>query len=222
MATFCLVHGAWHGPWCWELVAPKLEARGHTVVAPELPCEDLEATFETYAQVVLGQLGDVAEPILVGHSLGGMTIPLVADRLPDAAMVFVCAYLRLPGRADGPRQFREGFGADEHDAQGRSRWSREHAFDLYSHVPRDLAEAAVGHLRAQSQAPFRTPYPLAELPRRRSAWIYTTEDEAFRPEWSRWAARELVGVEPVELPGGHFPMYERPLELVELLLEQAA
>jgi len=222
LATFCLVHGAWHGPWTWELVAPELEARGHAVVAPELPCDDLDATFETYADVVVAALDGVDAPVLVGHSLGGMTIPLVADRVPDATMVFVCAYLRLPGRDDGPQPLHEGFGADIHDDAGRSAWSRARALEFYGRVRLDLAEDACTRFRPQSQTPLRTPYPLSKLPRRRAAWIYAAEDEAFRPEWSRWAARELVGVEPIELPGGHFPMYERPLELVELLLEQAA
>jgi len=223
VSTFCLVHGAWHGPWCWELVTPELEAHGHQVIAPDLPGDDLDATFETYADVVVDALAGVEEPILVGHSLGGMTIPLAARRLPHARLVFVCAYLRLPGRDDGPTQFRAGFGADLRDAHGRSAWSHEHAVScLYEHVPRELAERACERLRPQSQTPFHRPYPLAQLPSNPSTWILTTEDEAFRPEWSRWAARELVGVEPSELPGGHFPLLERPSELVALLLEQAA
>ena len=223
MPTFCLVHGSWHGSWCWELVAPELEARGHQVVAPELPGDDVDATFETYADVVLDSLERIDAPVLVGHSLGGMTVALVAERIPDASLVFLCAYLRLRGRDDAPSQFHEGFGADLHDAAGRSLWSSERALArLYTHVPRTLAESAFERLRPQSQAPFAQPYPLTRLSSRPSRWIYAADDEAFRPEWSRWAARELVGVEPVQLPGGHFPMYERPLELVELLLEPAA
>lgn len=221
MSTFCLVHGAWHGAWCWELVAPELEARGRRVIAPDLPSDDLGASFETYADVVVEALEGVDAPIVVGHSLGGMTIPLVAERIPDARLVFVCAYLRLPGRDDGPSQFRGDFGADLRDEHGRSSWSRERALDLlYAQVPRELAEPASERLRPQSQSPFQQPFPLTGLPANQATWILATEDEAFRPEWSRWAARELVGVEPLELPGGHFPMYERPSELVELLLEQ--
>ena len=150
-----------------------------------------------------------------------MTIPLVAERMPDARLVFVCAYVRLPGRNDGPPQFQEGFGADLRDALGRSVWSHEHALaQLYAHISPPLAQAAWERLRPQSQTPFGAVYPLSELPTRPSAWILTLDDQAFRPEYSRWVAHELVGVEPLELPGGHFPMYERPSALVELLLEQ--
>jgi pimeloyl-ACP methyl ester carboxylesterase len=222
LATFALVHGAWHNAWCWELVAPALEAHGHRVIAPDLPCDDLGATFETYADVVVDALDGTEAPIVVGHSLGGMTIPLVAERIAGARLVYVCAYLRLPGEHDAPRQFNEGFGADLRDELGRTAWSHDRALgQLYERVPRDLAEAACARLRPQSQSPFASPYPLTRLPARPAAWILALEDEFFRTEWSRWAARELVGIEPVELPGGHFPMLERPSELVELLLEQA-
>jgi pimeloyl-ACP methyl ester carboxylesterase len=61
--------------------------------------------------------------------------------------------------------------------------------------------------------PYRVPVPPA-VP---SALVYASDDEFFRPEWCRWAAHELLGVEPIELPGGHFPMVERPLELAEVL-----
>jgi pimeloyl-ACP methyl ester carboxylesterase len=222
MSTFCLVHGAWHGPWVWELVAPELEARGHRVLAPELPCDDVEATFDTYADAVSAALESEEAPVIVGHSLAGMTTPRVAGRFPGSRLVFVCAYLRLDGR-EGPPVLREEFGADRHDELGRSEWSPERALALlYAHVPRPLAEPACARLRPQAQAPFERSTPMARVPPRASTWVLTLEDEAFSPEWLRWAARELVGVEPVELPGGHFPMYEQPSALVELLLEAAA
>jgi pimeloyl-ACP methyl ester carboxylesterase len=47
--------------------------------------------------------------------------------------------------------------------------------------------------------------------------IYATDDEFFEPVWERFAAREVLGVEPIEIPGGHFPMLEDPDSLAELL-----
>jgi hypothetical protein len=67
VSTFVLVHGAWHGAWCWSRLLPELEARGHRSVVMDLPVEDGDATFEEYADVVL-----------VGHALGAMVLPLVA------------------------------------------------------------------------------------------------------------------------------------------------
>ena len=52
MASFSLVHGAWHGGWCWDAVRAELEARGHVVHTPDLPCEDVAAGVEEYAAAV--------------------------------------------------------------------------------------------------------------------------------------------------------------------------
>jgi hypothetical protein len=71
MATFSLVHGAWGGGWLWDLLCAELESRGHVVHAPDLPCEDVAAGVAMYAAVV------PAADIVVGYSLGGLTIPFV-------------------------------------------------------------------------------------------------------------------------------------------------
>ena len=61
MSTFALVHGAWHGAWCWEQLTPELEALGHRVIAMDLPCDDGAATFDDYADVVCDAVGDCPE-----------------------------------------------------------------------------------------------------------------------------------------------------------------
>lgn len=87
MTTFALVHGSWHGAWCWELLAPLIEREGHFTAAMDLPCEDASASFETYADVVCAALDGCGDDVvLVGHSLGANTIPLVATRRPVAVI----------------------------------------------------------------------------------------------------------------------------------------
>jgi pimeloyl-ACP methyl ester carboxylesterase len=89
MATFVLVHGAWHGGWCWKRVAPLLRAAGHAVYTPTLTgCGErvhlLAPTvgLETHIQDILGVLEyeDLDEVVLLGHSYGGMVISGVAER----------------------------------------------------------------------------------------------------------------------------------------------
>src|SRR6266511_1690687 len=116
MAVFVLVHGAWHGAWCWERLAPKLRNRGHDVLAIDLPSEDLSAGGARYAEVVTEAIGDPSDDVvLVGHSLGGLTIPLVAEQRPVARLVFLSALLPVPGRSlidqleDDPTIFSDGF-----------------------------------------------------------------------------------------------------------------
>jgi pimeloyl-ACP methyl ester carboxylesterase len=100
MATFALVHGSWHGAWCWERLSPLLQEAGHDVVATDLPCDDGAASFQTYADVVCDALkGCSDDVVLVGHSLAGTTIPLVAVRRPVRHLVYLCALIPDIGRS---------------------------------------------------------------------------------------------------------------------------
>jgi pimeloyl-ACP methyl ester carboxylesterase len=98
VTTFGLVHGAFHGAWCWELLAAELRTLGHETVAMDLPCEDPNAGNQRYAEVVVETLADHGPVVLVGHSLGGLTIPLVAAARPVERMVFLCAFIPIPGQ----------------------------------------------------------------------------------------------------------------------------
>src|SRR3954453_17455249 len=162
MATFALLHGEWHGGWAWEQVVPRLEAAGHAGLAPDLPGADLAAGTPEYAQVVLDALGDADDVIVVGHSMGGLTAPLVAVARPVRRLVLVAALVAQPGRSlvdqlraePGlmlhPRQ--EGL---EHDDQRRSRWrdAEVAAQALYTHCHPLVAAGAVARLRPQAPAP---------------------------------------------------------------------
>jgi pimeloyl-ACP methyl ester carboxylesterase len=102
MTTFCLIHGAWHGAWCWQRVAPLLERRGLRVIAPDLPGmgEDRTAfsgiTLDLWARFVANLVKQQTEPvILVGHSRGGIVISQASEHVPDriAALVYLAAFL---------------------------------------------------------------------------------------------------------------------------------
>jgi len=66
---YVLVHGAWHGGWCWERVARELASRGHDVAAPDLPSDQPGLTQLDYAALI----GPEPDAVVVGHSLGGLT-----------------------------------------------------------------------------------------------------------------------------------------------------
>lgn len=98
MAKLVLVHGAWHGPWCWDRVTPLLQAAGHEVVAPGL-AEDARAMADWVAQV-LAAVGD-GPAVLVGHSRGGAVISAVAEAAPEkiARLVFLSGFLLKRGQS---------------------------------------------------------------------------------------------------------------------------
>lgn len=108
--TFVLVHGAWHGGWCWRRVADRLRAKGHYVVAPtlsgvgersHLKPEDIDLT--TQVDDVVGEIKwkDLDDVVLVGHSYGGMVITGVAEQLHDhiAAIVYLDAFVPGDGQS---------------------------------------------------------------------------------------------------------------------------
>jgi pimeloyl-ACP methyl ester carboxylesterase len=107
MSTFVLVHGSWHGAWCWYKLVPRLEKLGHTVIAPDLPSLGRDrtpvnrvslATWRRHVcEVVDGVPGQV---VLVGHSRGGIVISEVAEHRPERiqTLVYLCAFLLGDGQ----------------------------------------------------------------------------------------------------------------------------
>src|SRR5437660_2867783 len=110
MATFVLVHGAWHGGWCWQKVIPFLEAAGHEVYAPSLTglaerASELspDVGLDTHIQDLVGLLSEknLHGVILVGHSYGGMVITGVVDRVPEriAHLVYLDTFVPRDGES---------------------------------------------------------------------------------------------------------------------------
>ncbi len=110
MTDFVLVHGAFHGGWCWEAVAALLTSQGHRVHAPTLAgCGERSSephatiTLRTHVDAVVDliEAGDLQEIVLVGHSLGGMVVTAAADRVRDriSRLVYLDAFVPESGQA---------------------------------------------------------------------------------------------------------------------------
>ena len=99
VSTFVLIHGAGDVGWYWHLVEAELRARGHDVVAPDLPGDDESLGLTDYADAVVAAAGDRKDLVVVGQSFGGFTAALVAARLPVDALVFVAGMIPSPGEA---------------------------------------------------------------------------------------------------------------------------
>jgi pimeloyl-ACP methyl ester carboxylesterase len=98
MATFVLIHGAGDVGWYWHLVEAELRARGHDVVAPDLPCEDGSAGLPEYADAVVEAIGERIDLVVVAQSLGAFTAPLVCERVGVDLLVLVAPMIPLRGR----------------------------------------------------------------------------------------------------------------------------
>jgi len=221
-----LVHGGWHGPWAWDLVVPELAARGHESVAMDLPADNPAAGAAEYAAVVAARLAGAGSDVaLVGHSLAGLTLPLVAARRPVRHVLYLAAMLPEPGRsvderaAGGERQTRRGLGRHlVAHPDGSSSWRPESAVEvLYPDSPLERAAAAAARLRPQHWRITAEPSPLAAWPPAPSTYVLCTDDLVLDPGWARRAVPALLGIPPVELPGDHSPFLARPAELAELI-----
>jgi len=218
VATFCLIHGNWHDGSCWAPLAEQLRARGHDAVAPDLPFDDPAATYEDRARPAVAALDGVdGSVVIVGHSVGSAEAALVAAERRPALLVYLCPrFGSFAAPPDAPPLFREGFPFPPRDGEGRMVWDADAAIAaMYPRLTPEVARRLAERLR-----PGASPvgeYPLAKHPDVPTALIYARDDEFFTPEWECFAARRLLGIEPIEIPGGHFPMVENPEALAELL-----
>ncbi len=208
MATYALIHGAGSDSWYWHLVVPELEARGHDVVAPDLPCDDDRAGLADYAEIVIDAIGDRSRVILVAQSLAGFTAPLVAARIPVELMILVAAMVPRPGEAPGEWWANTGHVFPE-------------PFDpvqVFCHdLPPGLTAEAGDHARAQSSTPFEKPWPLVAWPNVPTRFVLCRDDRFFPADFQRRVVAERLGIEPDEMDGGHLPALARPRELVQRL-----
>ena len=194
--------------------------RGHEVVCVELASDRPGTTCSDYADAIAEALADAAGDVtLVGHSLMGLTIPLVPRLRPVAEA-------RLPGRhcfrcpaISMTEQFGSGEeaivfdGGRELDEKGElSYWTDRDAAiaSMYHDCSAADAARAWSRLRPQSRAAQNQPCPLERLPDVDSTYVVCADDRLASSEWGRQKALERLGVEPVEIPGGHSPFLSRP------------
>lgn len=225
MSTFVLIHGAGDVGWAWHMVEAELRARGHDVVAPDLPGDDDELELEDYADAVVAAVGDRRDLVVVGHSFGGFTAPLVAARLPVDALVFVTAMIPAPGESPGEWWERTGFrrAVEEQAARDGGLTGNDDPYVAYYHdVPRELAARALAMERAHpSSRAYSSPWPLDALPDVPTHFVLCLKDRLFPAAFMRRVVTERLGIAPSEIDGGHCVALSRPVELA-ILLEDAA
>jgi pimeloyl-ACP methyl ester carboxylesterase len=208
MTTFVLIHGGGSTAWDWHLVSGMLQESGHDVVAVDLPTEDAGATLEDYTSAVGSVAGGSRDVVVVGHSLGGFTAPLVCDALGAGGLVYLAAMIPLPGES-----FSEWWTKTGHD-------SEEIADDpevlYYNGVPDELARQARARERDQQGAWLSLPWP-GRHPEVPTMAILCQDDHLFPAPFMRRQVRERLGIEPVEIPGGHYAALGNPRAVASAL-----
>lgn len=225
--TFVLVHGAFGTPAELAPVVPYLEARGHGVVNVDLPCERAQSTLDDYAEAVIQAMEGTGHPrILVAHSAGGATIPLVAAQVPVDRLVFVAAVVPEPGRSIAETLGQEVQSAIDQVTIDHGDGTRSLDFELLATLaPPDEREAYLKFLQAtqrrQGWLAVNQPWPGAGIPDIPRSYVLCTEDQVIPPERQRIFAARL-GVTPIEIASVHAAFAFKPRELADVLASLAS
>jgi pimeloyl-ACP methyl ester carboxylesterase len=235
MATFLMVHGAWHGGCCFDALRAPLEARGHRMLAPTLPgmggthAEVAAVTLNGWGAFVVGTARGLSEkPILVGHSRGGIVISTAAEQAPDAfvALVYLAAFMLPSGTT--LIEARDAMPRNEAFETGLTVAARGAALA----IDRDAAarvfygdcspadrEAALDRLLPEPVAPLQTRLALSDarygiLPRH---YVECTLDETIPLAQQRAMQAVLPCASVTTLESGHSPFLSRPDALATAL-----
>jgi pimeloyl-ACP methyl ester carboxylesterase len=232
MADFVLVHGAWHGAWCWKKILPGLWSAGHRAFAVSLtgtgerahqlsPGITLRTHIDDAAAVVEAE--ELQQAIVVGHSYGGMVITGLADHMPDriGRLVYLDAVVPLPGES----------WSSTHPAQTQAQ-RRQAIAATGSIPPADPALFGLTGEDAQWAARRQRPHPggvyddplhfdvarVAALPR---TFIDFTAPALATIAVMRERVRREPGWQVLEIATGHDAMISAPDELLRMLLSLA-
>jgi pimeloyl-ACP methyl ester carboxylesterase len=208
MATFVLIHGGGGSAWDWHLLVPELSRLGHDVVVPELPIEDRSAGLAEFCGTVVDAIGDRSDLVVVGHSYGAFTAPLIADKLPVRMIVLLTPMIPRPGERPGDWWGNTGY-------QGAEGLTEEQQF--YNGVPAGIVAEAAAHGREQVSAEGDEPWPLGAWPDVPTKVLIAREDRFFQADFLRRVAADRLGVVPDEIDGGHSVPLSNPKELADRL-----
>ncbi|WP_296680271.1 alpha/beta fold hydrolase [Novosphingobium sp.] len=240
MASFILIHGSWHGGWCFDPVRKILEAAGHEVIAPDLPgmggdeAQLRKATLAVWADFTAEICRNAAQQpvILAGHSRGGLVVSQAAERAAETidALVYICAMMLPDGMSraafkelEGPNPAFDAIIMPVFGGAGTivDPVAAPAVFAQLSPAP--LVEAAMGRLMAEPHGPRSTALQLTEarfgsLPR---TYIECTQDRTI-PIASQRKMQQLVpGAAVTTLESDHSPYLCRPSELSAMLIAVA-
>ena len=235
MGTYVLIHGAWHGAWCWKKVIPLVEKEGHKVLAPDLPGHGkdkrpiADITLQAYTDRVCQILDEQSDPVtLVGHSMGGAVITQTAEYRPDkiSKLVYVTALLLQNGEFllqhaepdTGALVLPNLIMSEDQSYATIKKEALKEVF--YADCSDEDVEFAKSRLVPQAAAPFATPVSTTEENFGRVPRVYITclRDKAISPSIQEKLYKALPCEKVISMDTSHSPFFSAPEELAKHLL----
>jgi pimeloyl-ACP methyl ester carboxylesterase len=239
--TFVLIHGAWHGAWCWAGVQARLEAGGHRTYALDLPShgesrfERSKVTLQIYADSVTKfiEQNDLHNVVLAGHSMGGLVISQVAQRIPTRMerVVFVTAMVMEDGERpvdlslEPNRPLGKLAGARPDKSIPIEALEERFRAAFIQDGSKDLQDFVLSALTPQPLAPLTEPVPMKEFYRLRlpTSYLICEEDISMMPQfmWHPHFSSRLRGPTTRSIRCGHELMFTAPMQTAQALIELA-
>jgi pimeloyl-ACP methyl ester carboxylesterase len=231
---FVLLHGAWHGGWCWDGVIKALEKAGHTAEAPTMPGhgpkdERSGIRFEDYVNGIVGVLEQQSMPVvLVGHSSAGFLMQAAAPKVSEkiSRLIFHNAFILPDGKAQFdlvPPEVAEGMTAaakasPENCVPVLEDFVRN---ELMADAAPEVQDALITRLVPQPLALFTTPVSTGEfdalaIPK---TVVFCKDDMSLPPGAYLGMAQGLGEHDVIELDGGHETLFTHPEVLAEVLIK---
>lgn len=228
---FILIHGAYHGGWCWDAVADHMRTAGHEVLAPDLPGHGrdpgwlVDQTMPNYITSIQSLIKSSPTGVtLVGHSMGGAIATAAAQTFPDkvAHIVYLTAYIPINGESVGDVVKTDPAShvkVDRVDVDGMNAVSLKSgtlADAFYNDATPQMLSYAEDRVQLQSPIPFRHRFDLnsSDIPK---TAIICSQDRAISPGHQRWMAERAGCTTILELDAGHSPFITRPNDLTKLI-----
>jgi pimeloyl-ACP methyl ester carboxylesterase len=223
-ATVVLVHGAWHGAWCWEKVTPLLDDAGVTWSAVDLPLTSFEDDVAATRRSIAGTGGPV---VLCGHSYGGVVITEAGHEPNVQRLVFLAGFPcdegespanTAPDDAAPTTELDNALVITDDGSTISVDTDKSTATFFHDCGPED-AEAAAKRLRPMRRQCLTTPVGEPAWRDKSSTYVVCTEDQAVHPELQRIMAKRCT--ETLEWPSSHSPFLSHPDLVAGLLVELA-
>jgi len=220
-ATYVMVPGAGGMASFWDPVRRELDARGIASVAVDLPGDDADKGLPDYVDLVIDAAEGFDEVVLVAQSLGGFSASWAADRLPASRIVLLNAMIPLPGETAGEWWDATGSSKAMRDNDIREGRDPDADFDLETYFLHDMspeARAALGEERDETDTVFAAAWGLTAWPDLPTTVLAARDDRLFPLEFQKRTARERLGLDVVEVPGGHLAALSHPVEVTEAIV----